>query len=218
MTDKVQATLTISTQSQTIKWSPKDPHLPKPQPPRIAIDGKVIVPAQGPASPTGFQMVIMDATQNPSNPSAILLNRYITVFSASEDSNNWSSTYDGVYYRIRENVLTTGDINEQILILASFGLDRGMAPDPDALEMFLAYGAGAQLQLWETTADIGSQVGDPTSWTTFPTNYILVGGSSLGYKQGTEVYATSNQAPVNSTVTVPLGELRQKPGVREAAG
>ena len=218
MTDKVQATLTISTQAERINWSPRSPHLPKAQLPKIAINGNPIVPPRGPFSPTGFQMVILDSTQNPNNPSAILLNQYVSVSPASEDSNNWTSTYDFIYQTMRQNALTTGDIEQQTLILASFGLDRSMAPDTSALKMFLTYGAGGQLQLWETTADIGSQVVNSTSWVSFPTNYILFGGSNLGYNQGIEVYATSNQDPVKSNLTVPLGELLQKSGVKKAAG
>src|SRR5215467_5629509 len=105
MTDQVQATLTISTQSQTINWSPKQPHLPDPLPPKIAINGNPIVPRRQPFTPTGFQVVILDPAQNPNSPSAILLNEYLSVSPASEDSNNWASTYDFVYANIRQNAL-----------------------------------------------------------------------------------------------------------------
>jgi hypothetical protein len=84
----------------------------------------------------------------------------------------------------------------------SFGLDNNMPPTTDCYQYLLEQGAGATLQLWEKTADSGSQVANSTSWTSFPANYILLGGTAYSYGGGYELHEQGD--PVTSTLTVDL--------------
>jgi hypothetical protein len=102
-------------------------------------------------------------------------------------------------------VLNAGNIQNQLLILASYGLDNGMTPTNDALDLCLSFGAGEKLQIWEKTADTGSQ-GGPNSWVNIPANYVLVGFRGLPYAQGWEQYQKSmNEVQTTLTVTLPNG-------------
>jgi hypothetical protein len=85
-------------------------------------------------------------------------------------------------------ILTSGDTGKQLVFVASYGMDNNMPPSNEAFEVLLDYGAGPELQYWATHCDTGGQVGNPTSWVSFPTNYIFVGAEALSYGQGWENY------------------------------
>lgn len=191
----------VSTSSQVMQYN----QLPKAQPPKITMNGQPVGQiAQPPYMPTGWQVLILDPTKDMKTPAAVLSNSYTQLTPAS-GSNSWMSTYQYMYSRMLRQHLVSGNFEQQILIVASFGLDANTPPTNDAMRLLLDYGAGPRLQYWETHVDVGSQVGNNTSWTSFPANYIFVGSSSWSYGQGAEVYdRASSSAPVQSTLTTTL--------------
>ena len=172
--------------------------------PVITLNGQNLPGPQG-GSPgqTGWQLVIFDATQDITKPAAVLYNRYIRLVASS--GNSWMGSYPWMYKQIVNAILTTGNIDTQMILLASYGLDANTPPTNDALSVLLGLGAGEQLQYWETHVDVGSQVGNNTSWTSYPANYILLGSSSWSYGQGNEIYQFPGSTPVTTTLDVNLG-------------
>lgn len=207
-----QSSISVTTTSQVINWNPKTPNLPAAQPPIIQVNGVAIAPPPyPPPSPTGFQLVIFDVTQTIPTPASILLNEYICVFPAqygNPGQNGWMNQYENVYFWIVNGLLLSGRPDDQLIILASFGLDANMAPDNEALASLIQNGAGAQIQYWVKHCDPGSQVANATSWVAFPANYIYIGFGNSGYGVGKELYqAAGGSSQVTSTLNVnlPLG-------------
>jgi hypothetical protein len=191
----------VSTSSQVMQYH----SLPKAQPPKITMNGQQVgqIP-QPPYMPTGWQMLLLDPSKDIKTPAAVLANIYIQLTPAS-GSNFWMSTYGQMYSRMIKTRLISGNYEQQIMILASFGLDQNTPPNSGALNLLLDYGAGPQLQYWETHCDTGSQVANDNSWTSYPANYVFVGTSSLGYAQGAELYQTAGSGnSVQSTLTTTL--------------
>ena len=200
--------VSITTASQVMQYN----SLPPAQVPKITMNGKPVAQMQAPNMPTGWQVLILDPTKDITSPAAILSNRYITLYPAS-GSNFWMSTYQYMYTGMVRQQLISGNFEQQIVIVASFGLDANTPPTSDAMRLLLEYGAGQQLQTWETHVDVGSQVSNNNSWTSFPANYIFVGLSSLSYGQGAEIWerATSS-APIQSTLNTTLTNFVSEDG------
>jgi hypothetical protein len=193
-----QISIAMSTSSQVMNWYPTPPWLPAAQPPTIKVNGLAIQPSNPPSSPTGFQIVIFDITQTIPTPASILVNQWLQVYPAEETNNSWWNTYESIYFGIVNNLLLYGNPENQLVVLASYGLDANMAPDNDALEFLMNDGAGQQVQTWVKTCDPGSQVGNSTSWVSFPANYLFVGFGNIGYGRGSEIY----QIPQGSNTNV----------------
>jgi len=199
MAAPAQVNLQIVTTSQVMTYN----NLPHAAPPKITMNGVAFpAPPSPPYMPTGYQLVIINAAMDYTNPASILANQYI-VCSPSQN-NSWWNSYQYMYSSMVWNVLNAGNIDQQLLIIASFGLDNNMAPTNDGYEMMLGVGAGSQLQNWQTHCDPGSQVGNPTSWVSFPANYILVGFSAQSYGQGYEIYQSGGMNAVTTTLSVTL--------------
>lgn len=176
----------ISTSSQEMAWK----QFPPPAPPQIKLNGVALpAPSSSLYWPTGFQVVVIDSSQDITNPNSILTNEYQLIESTT---NTWMYTYTSTYDNIMWQVLSSGNLNDQLVFIASFGLDVNMAPPNSAYEFWLELGAGEQLQAWETGVDIGSQQGNDQSWVSIPGSYILIGGSNLGYGGGEETYSASS--------------------------
>jgi hypothetical protein len=190
-----QVDLEIKTSSQVINYPwPQTP----PAYPQITMNGAAL-PKPGGNAPTGYQVVVLDSSQDITTPGAIVSNQAVTVFPTS-GSNSWMSTYQYVYSRMVRQILTSGNPGSQLIIVASFGMDNNMPPTNDAFGKLVDYGAGPQLQKWATHCDTGSQVGNSTSWVSFPTNYIFVGREFFSYGQGSEAYATGPSASLSVTL------------------
>jgi hypothetical protein len=190
----------VTTTSQVMQYN----QLPPAQPPKITMNGQPVGQiAQPPNIPTGWQVLILDPTKDMKTPAAVLSNVYIQLYPAPS-SNFWTSTYQFMYTRMLRQRLISGNFEQQTVIIASFGLDVNTPPTNDGMGLLLDYGAGAQLQTWETHCNAGSQVGNNTSWTSFPTNYILVGSSSWSYGQGAELFERASGNSVQSTLTTTL--------------
>lgn len=200
-----QISIAMSTSSQIMTWNSTPPWLPAAQPPTIKVNGLAIQPSNPPSSPTGFQIVIFDITQTIPTPASILINQWLSVY-PSQENNNWWNTYDSIYSGIVNNLLVYGNPENQLVVLASYGLDANMAPDNDALEFLMNYGAGQQLQTWMKTCDPGSQVDNPTSWVSYPANYLFVGSGGIAYGHGSEIYqaAQGSNTSVTSTLNVTM--------------
>lgn len=197
--EKVEVVVTTS--SQVMQYN----QLPAAQPPKITMNGQQVgqIP-QPPSTPTGWQVLILDPTKDIKTPAAVLSNVYILLYPAS-GSNFWMSTYQYMYTRMLRQRLISGNYEQQVVIIASFGLDANSPPTNDGMQLLLDYGAGPRLQYWETHVDVGSQVSNNNSWTSFPANYILVGVNSMGYGQGAEVFDRATDSnPVKSTLTTTL--------------
>ncbi|HVT10985.1 MAG TPA: hypothetical protein VHE55_01855 [Fimbriimonadaceae bacterium] len=186
----------IVTSSQVINYPFKSPGTP----PKITLNGQTI-PSPGQLNfPTGFQIVVFNSVMDITSPAAILANNYQFVVPYG-DTSSWAQTIQYTYAGIVETILTAGNTNNQIIMLASFGLDLNMCPTNEALSTLLNYGANSKLQYWDTHADCGSQVGNSTSWTSFPASYIMIGGSGWGYGNGYETLLTSaGQATLTATL------------------
>lgn len=197
--EKVEVVVTTS--SQVMQYN----QLPPPQPPKITMNGQQVGQiAQPPNMPTGWQVLILDPTKDMKTPAAVLSNVYIQLYPAS-GSNFWMSTYQYMYTRMLRQTLISGNHEQQVVIIASFGLDANTPPTNDGMQLLLDYGAGPRLQYWETHVDVGSQVSNNNSWTSFPANYIFVGVSSMGYGQGAEVFDRATDSnPIQSTLTTTL--------------
>lgn len=190
----------ISTSSEVMQFD----KLPTAQPPRITMNGKPVAQiGYTPNMPTGWQIVILDPTKDITSPASILCNKYLLLFPA-QGSNFWMSTYQYLDSGMLRQQLISGNYEQQILIAASFGLDANTPPTNDGLNLLLDYGAGPQLQTWETSVDVGSQVANSNSWTSYPANYIFVGSSSFSYGQGAEIWQRASGPSVQTTLTTTL--------------
>ena len=201
MTDQQQAgvPLVITTSSRMIQYSP---NMGGAQLPSITLGGQALTPSQSQTWPTGFQMVLLDV-RGTVGPDDVRLNKYY--YLAAGDGGSWMQTYVWTYQRMLHDILVSGDPDNYLLILASYGLDNNMGPTDVFLRMLFSAGAGTTTQNWLTHSNPGSQAGGGT-WVAYPANYIFVGYSPsyYGLAKG-ELYETGDyQHPVSSTLSITL--------------
>ncbi|HEX8122204.1 MAG TPA: hypothetical protein VF549_13165 [Solirubrobacteraceae bacterium] len=187
-----EVALQITTQSQVIQTPSQTMN-----PPKITLNGTAIAQPKG-SFCSGFQVVVIDPTLDITSPASIRSNNFLFLYN---DNGNWMTYYSGMYNAMKRQILTSGNTSQQIVLIASFGMDVNAAPTPEALELLLDLGAGPQLQQWLTTVDIGSQSGD---WVGFPGNYVLVGQPQYGFGEGTEAFQRASNSPVSTTVDATL--------------
>ncbi|HEX8682290.1 MAG TPA: hypothetical protein VF707_08260 [Ardenticatenaceae bacterium] len=204
MTDQQQTgvPLVITTSSRMIQYSP---NMGGAQLPSITLGGQALTPSQTTTWPTGYQMVLLDV-EGIVGPEDVRLNKYYLLPSDPNGGNSWWQTYVWVYQQMLHDILVSGNTDNYLLILASFGLDNNMAPTDAFLNMLFGAGAGKTTQYWLTHCDIGSQAGNATSWVSQPANYIFVGyaPSYFGMARG-ELHETGDyNTPVNSTLSITL--------------
>jgi hypothetical protein len=195
MTIPPQAAIEISTTSEQM---PNWQQLPPGQAPSITMNGAPFAQLPEPSLPNGWQVVVLNSTGDLTSPDNLLLNTYVFL---QNNEGEWGSTYEYMYAQIINAVLNAGNFEEQILLLASFGLDADMPPSNDALQFLLDRGAGPALQDWENNSDSGSQSG---GYVSTPSSYILVGNLGYPYGGGTETYITNNGQPAPASVSVTL--------------
>ncbi|MCB1045359.1 MAG: hypothetical protein KDC35_20625 [Acidobacteria bacterium] len=197
-----QVKFVVTTQSQVMNFN----DLPKPLAPVITINGVELTLKNPPTYPTGYRITILDAASDYTNPATVLYDACSEVY-PDGNTNQWASTYTYVYDNMVRAILSYGNTNQQLVIVSSFGLDNNMPPTNGAYQELIETGAGSQLQNWVLHNDTGSQVGNSTSWVSFPANYLFLGLSSLAYGQGFEVYQTNGQSAVNSSLTAVLANV-----------
>jgi hypothetical protein len=168
-------------------------------PPKITMNGNPFPqPAGGnPGFSSGIQVVVIDPTLDITSPSSIRSNAYQWLPNVE---GSWMSYYEGMWDRVASQIYTSGNTSQQIVFVATFGMDVNAAPTSEALELLLELGSGPQLQKWWTSVDVGSQGG---WWVGSPGNYILIGQPAYGYGEGTEAYQASGD-PVTTSVTATL--------------
>jgi hypothetical protein len=196
MAPPTQVEVSITSTSQVMDFD----NFPPIALPKITLNGNPFPAPQGPNSriPCGFQVAVIDSTKDMTDPASIITNEAASV--PIDQDNLWATTYQGLYDWIASDILTSGDVQNQLVFVASFGLDANMPPTPEALEQLIQRGAGRQIQEWVTSVDPGSMGGDFIS---YPANYILIGNSAYGYGEGTEMY-DSGSSPITSTAMATL--------------
>jgi hypothetical protein len=201
-----EVTVSVSTSSTPI---PKQSPLPNAQVPAIMLNDVEIPQASGPTVeyPTGVQVVVMNASGDLSDPSNIISNRLNIVW--PDQSGYWYDTYRNMWDNVANQIYGAGDPQQQVVIVATYGVDLGMYASPDAVELFLSLGAGPQLQNWINYPE-PSESGD---WVDYPADYVLIGQSSLGYGQATEQFDTTpgEENPVKTSVSVTLQNSPEPP-------
>ena len=195
--------IAITTQSQSMTWG----SLPPPAPPRITMNGNPIPAAKSKAySVVGWQLAIIDPTKDITQPGSYLYNDYINLQS---DGASWmGGYYERMYAQMTKSILVSGNIESQLAIVASYGLDNNMPPTTATLPLLFELGAGPRLQYWETHCNAGSEAGGTDGFVAFPANYILIGYSSWSYGQGYEKYDYApGQKSVQSTLSATVSNI-----------
>lgn len=195
MAGPAEVTIDIVTTSQVIAKSTDPAQVPK-----ITMNGNPFPEPAGSATASGWQLVVLDSSMDMTDPASIRYNTYLNLY--ADSNGNWSDTYGWMYESIFRQVLLSGNLESQLVFLASFGLDANAPPDVNALQYMLEAGAGPQLQQWERSVDVGSESND---WTSYPACYIMIGGSSFAYGDGHEVYENPGTSPVTAQLSVTLG-------------
>jgi hypothetical protein len=180
MARPAQVTIEVITSSEKMSNNPR----PNAQVPEIMLNGVVIPAAAGPTEqfPTGVQVVVMNSTGDLSDPASIISNNLNIVW--ADEQGGWYDTYRFMWDNVANQIYGSGDPQQQLVILATYGMDLGMFPTPSAIEVLMSLGAGAQLQQWINTPS-PSESGD---WVDYPADYVMVGSSGLGYNQGSESF------------------------------
>ncbi|MEA2412398.1 MAG: hypothetical protein QOC77_2959 [Thermoleophilaceae bacterium] len=206
MTRPAEVTIAVSTSSQPI---PGTPPLPNAQVPQITLNDTLIPRATGPTDdyPTGVQVVVMNASGDLSDPANFITNSLNIVW--GDVQGGWSDTYRYMWDNVANQIYGAGDPQQQVVIIATYGMDLGMFPTPDVVELFLSLGAGPQLQNWINTASPSESGG----WVDYPADYVLIGSSSLGYGLGTEQFdfGGGEENPVKTNVSVTLQNNPEPP-------
>jgi hypothetical protein len=205
MARPTEVVIDVSTSSQPVQGTTR----PSAQPPVITLNGTQIPQATGPTTdyPSGVQVVVMNAAGDLSDPANFITNKLNIVW--ADQNNYWYSTYRYMWDNVTNQIYGSGDPQQQVVIVATYGMDAGMFPTPDVVEVLLSLGAGPQLQNWINTPS-PSESGD---WVDYPADYVLIGSSSLGYGQGTEQFdfTGSEGQPVKTNVNVTLQNSPEPP-------
>jgi hypothetical protein len=188
--------LEITTSSQSLNGPP----FPSPQLPVILMNGNQFPQPSAPALPSGFQVAVIDPAQDITNPSSIISNQYIELW----NNDGWASTYPYMYDNMIQALLTSGNVEQQLVFIVSYGMDQNAPPSTLMLQTMFDLGAGPDVQKWELNCDPGSMGPD---WISYPSNYILVGTSGSGYGEGFETYVTGDpsKAVLTATLDNPAG-------------
>jgi hypothetical protein len=206
MTRPAEVIVDVSTSSQEISSTPP---LPNAVVPTITLNGTAIPEASGPTSefPTGVQVVVMNAAGDLSDPANIISNDLHVVWADAQGG--WDDTYRYMWDNVANQIYGSGDPQQQVVIVATYGMDLGMFPTPAAVELLLSLGAGPQFQNWVNT-NTPSESGD---WVDYPVDYVLIGSSASGYGQGTDEfdYAGGEGNPVKTNLSVTLQNNPEPP-------
>jgi hypothetical protein len=200
MAPPAQVEVSITSTSQVV---PNWQQMPPAQPPTITFNGDPLpAPKDSPPyQPVGTQVVVLDSSQDLTNPASIISNEYQVV---ANMQGSWYESYRWMWDNVATQIMSSGDIEQQVVIIATFGLDVMMQPTAAAFELFLNRGSGQELQQWGLIPSL-SEGGDYIS---FPANYLLIGNSAYGYGEGYEAFGyttedNSLQTPLQATIDNP---------------
>jgi hypothetical protein len=194
MAAPAQVAVSITTSSQSIQnWQ----QLPPPQPPEITLNDVALPPPSDspPYQPVGAQVVVFDSSQDLTDPASIISNQYQIV---ANMQGNWYESYRWMWDDVATQVMSSGDTEQQVVILATFGLDVEMTATAATFGLCLDRGAGGQLQQW----GLLPSVSEGGYYIEFPANYVLIGNSGYGYGEGYEIfeYNTQDSSPLTTTL------------------
>jgi hypothetical protein len=193
--------ISVTTQSQPMQWG----NLPKPNPPKITMNGIEVAKEQAYVS-TGWKLLVIDATKDITTPASYLFNGYVGL--STDGTHSWSGLYGYMYNSIFRALYVYGNINQQLVILSSYGMDNNMPPTREMMPVLLELGAGTRFQWWETHCNPGSIAGGANAYISFPVNYVLIGYSSYSYGQGWEKFdAAQGSMPVTSTLSATVSNI-----------
>jgi hypothetical protein len=198
MAAPAQVEIAISTSSAPIQnWQ----DMPTPQPPSITLNGQPLpAPANGPPyTPNGCQVVVLASSDDITQPSSIISNDYQIV---GDQQGSWGESYRWMWDDVATQIMSSGDVEQQIVIIATFGLDVLMTPTAASFELFLGRGAGTLLQQW----GLLPYISEGGYYIQYPANYALIGNSGYGYDEGYEAfdYTTEYDTPVQTTLTATI--------------
>lgn len=201
MVAPAQVTVEINTSSEVM---PNWQSLPAPQPPAITLNGSPLSPpSNGPAwLPNGCQVVVFSGYEDLTLPTSIISNRYQIV---ANMQGSWAESCRWMWDNVATQIMSSGDVEQQIVIVATFGLDYEMTPTAATFELCLGRGAGPQLQDWGLRPSV-SEGGD---YIEYPANYVLLGNTGYGYDEGYEAFDYSTSG---GTVTTTLTQTLDNPG------
>ena len=206
MARPTEVTIDVSTSSQPV---PGTPPFPNAQIPTVTLNGTQIPQPDGPTEtyPSGTLVVVMNASGDLSDPANFISSKLNNVW--PDENNYWYSTYRYMWDNVANQIYGSGDPQQQVVIAATYGMDLGMYPTPDIVELFLSLGAGPQLQNWINTPS-PSESGD---WVDYPAVYTLIGQPGLGYGQATETFDTNpaEETPVKTDISVTLQNSPEPP-------
>jgi hypothetical protein len=109
---------------------------------------------------------------------------------------SWSESYRWMYDGVATQIMSSGDTQQQVVIVATFGLDVGMVPTAATFGLCLERGAGKMLQQWgllPTPSEGGGYIYSPA-------NYLLIGNTGYDYDEGYEQFAYQDGASLTTTL------------------
>jgi hypothetical protein len=201
MAAPAQVTFEIDTSSAPM---PNWQQLPPPLPPKITLNGTPLpAPSNAPPwLPNGCQVVVFSGYEDLTQPSSIISNKYQIV---ANMQGSWAESYRWMWDDVATQIMSSGDVEQQIVIVATFGLDYEMTPTAATFELCLGRGAGPQLQEWGLRPSV-SEGGD---YIEYPANYVLLGNTGYGYGEGYESFDYSTSG---NTVTTTVTQTIDNPG------
>lgn len=146
--------------------------------------------------PCGIQVVVIDSTKDMTDPASIVSNTW--QFLGYDLNYSWYDTYPRMWDGLARQLLSSGNIEQQVVLIASFGLDVMGPPTAAGLEQLMLRGAGTQLQQWGL-APFASEGG---YFVQFPANYALIGNTGYGFGEGTDRFDyTGESSPLTTTIS-----------------
>jgi hypothetical protein len=131
-------------------------------------------------------------------PSSIISNQYQIV---GNQSGNWGESYRWMWDAVAQQIYSSGDLGQQIVFIATFGLDVLMTPTAASFELFLERGASKELQTW----GLLPYISEGGWYIQYPANYVLIGNSGYGYGEGFDKFDyTPESVSVETMVTATL--------------
>src|SRR4051794_40623111 len=130
-----EVTIDVSTSSQPI---PGTPPFPNAQIPTVTLNGNAIPTPTGPTNgfPSGVLVIVANAAGDLSDPANFISSTLNIVW--PDQNNYWYSTYRLMWDNVANRIYGSGDPQQQVVIAATYGMDAGMFPSPDIVELLLS--------------------------------------------------------------------------------
>jgi hypothetical protein len=179
MPGPAKVAVSITTTSDVMASAPPPP---TPQLPQITLNG-VALPTPSAYFPNGIQVVVFESFGDLTNPASIISNRANPIW-PDPMTHGWWTTYRHAWDNVANQLMGSGNPEEQIVMIATYGMDVGMYPT----------------QAWINTP-APSEGGQ---YIEYCANYVLIGNSAYGYDEGYEAFGLDHDQPVKTNVTATL--------------